>query len=120
MVLRGGAGALASFISFCDGVPALAILAVTILLELAATTFMKLAVNRPAYLIGVYAGYGLCFSLFPLALKRLPLSVAYATWSGVGTAASIAIGAIFFGEKITMMKFLWISLIVTGVVGLNY
>ena len=94
--------------------------AVTILLELAATTFMKLAVNRPAYLIGVYAGYGLCFSLFPLALKRLPLSIAYATWSGVGTAASVAIGALFFGEKITFIKLLWISLIVAGVVGLNF
>ena len=123
MQLRGGAAQLLTrFVAYADGVPALFILAVTILLEVLATTFMKLAANRgkPIYLVGVYAAYGLCFSLFPLALKRLPLSVAYATWSGVGTAASIAIGAIFFGEKITMMKFLWISLIVTGVVGLNY
>ena len=63
--------------------------------------------------------YGLCFSIFPLALRRLPLSVAYATWSGAGTAASVLIGALAFSEKITVMKLLWIALIILGVVGLN-
>ena len=63
--------------------------------------------------------YGLCFSIFPLALRRLPLSVAYATWSGVGTAASVLIGALAFSEKITLLKLLWIALIVVGVIGLN-
>ena len=70
--------------------------------------------------IGVFAGYAACFTLFPIALKTLPLSIAYATWSGVGTAASVLIGAALFSEKLTAVKAVWIGLIVAGVVGLNF
>ena len=81
---------------------------------------MKLAANRsPLWYVGVFAGYALCFSIFPLALRRLALSTAYATWSGAGTAASVVIGAAFFGERITALKLLYLAMIVAGVVGLN-
>jgi quaternary ammonium compound-resistance protein SugE len=54
-----------------------------------------------------------------MALRTLPLSLAYATWSGVGTAASVVLGALLFSEKISAVKLLWIAMIVAGVVGLN-
>ena len=80
--------------SVLGNAPAPLILAITIALEVVATTCMKFAANGPkAWYIGVGLGYTLCFSLFPLALRTMPLSVAYATWSGVGTAASCFIGA---------------------------
>ena len=59
------------------------------------------------------------FSLFPLALRSLALSVAYATWSGVGTAATALIGVLLFSEKLTPLKLFWMALIIAGVVGLN-
>ena len=103
-----------------ESVPAFIILGVTIALEVMATTCMKLASTRsPSWYVGVFGCYALCFSIFPLALRRLPLSTAYATWSGVGTAASVVLGAAFFGERITRLKCLWIACIVAGVVGLN-
>ena len=116
--LRGG---VASVVAAANGLPALVILGVTILLEVIATTCMKLAASRsPVWFWGVYPAYGLCFTIFPLALRRLPLSIAYATWSGVGTAASVVIGAVFFGESVTRLKLLWIAMICAGVVGLNF
>ena len=119
--LRGGAATLVgSIIATAESVPALVILAISIGLEVVATTCMKLAAtSSPKWFIGVYGGYVLCFSIFPLALKRLPLSIAYATWSGVGTLASVIIGATAFGETITKAKLLWIAFIILGVVGLN-
>ena len=69
--------------------------------------------------MGVYVGYICCFSLFPLALRSLALSVAYATWSGAGTAATALIGVLLFSEKLTPLKLFWMALIIAGVVGLN-
>ena len=101
--------------------PATTVLGITIFLELIATTCMKLAGTRSQlWYIGVFGGYAACFTLFPIALKTLPLGIAYATWSGVGTAASVLIGAALFSEKLTAIKAVSIGLIVAGVVGLNF
>ena len=51
------------------------------------------------------------------AMKKIEISVAYAMWSGVGTAL---IGILYFKEAATMLKFASISLIVTSVVGLKF
>ena len=120
MMLRGGGSLLAAIIAAAEAVPAGVILAVTIFLEVFATVCMKMASSGSAWwYAGVGAGYTMCFSLFPLALKRMPLSIAYATWSGAGTAASVLIGRALFGEQLTWMKVVWIALIIAGVVGLN-
>ena len=123
LMLRGGFSIghfLTAVSNAADALPALFILSISIMLEVLATTCMKLASTKsPAWFSGVFVGYFLCFSIFPLALRRLPLSIAYATWSGVGTAASVVIGAAYFGEKITLLKLLWIACIVAGVAGLN-
>tara|TARA_A100000164_G_C21193598_1_gene446137 strand:- start:36 stop:200 length:165 start_codon:yes stop_codon:yes gene_type:complete len=50
-------------------------------------------------------------------MKKIEISVAYAVWSGVGTAL---IGILYFKEAATMLKFASISLIVTSVVGLKF
>jgi Small Multidrug Resistance (SMR) protein len=39
-----------------------------------------------------------------LALRRLELSIAYAIWSGVGTALTAMIGIIYFREPLTAIK----------------
>ena len=90
------------------------------MLVLIATTCMKLAATGPRlYYVGVVLGYVICFTLFPIALRSIPLSIAYTVWSGAGTAASVAIGALLFAEKLTLAKLFWIGVIVTGVIGLN-
>eukprot|EP00966_Prymnesium_polylepis_P312480 7220813-Prymnesium_polylepis.1 len=61
---------------------AAALLAVTIALEVFATTSMKLAERSALWYIGVFGGYTACFSIFPLVLRSIPLGVAYAIWSG--------------------------------------
>ena len=47
------------------------------------------------------------------------VSIAYALWSALGTAAIVAIGAAFLHEPITLVKVAGISLIIAGVVTLN-
>ena len=63
--------------------------------------------------------YGFSFAVFSLALKRIDLSVGYAIWSGLGTAAITAIGMLVFREPLTALKLASLTLIIAGVVGLN-
>mmetsp|Transcript_25488 Transcript_25488/g.101568 ORF Transcript_25488/g.101568 Transcript_25488/m.101568 type:complete len:119 (+) Transcript_25488:1354-1710(+) len=108
-------------IPYAGGAPSGGVLlALTICLEVLGTTCMKLTATSNLYYIGVALGYGLCFSVFPMVLRQMPLGVAYAIWSGAGTVATAAVSATFFGESMTLPKILSIGCIVVGVVGLNY
>ena len=96
-------------------------LALAIVLEVAGTTSMKLSEGFtrlvPTVLLVVF--YALSFSLMTLALKRIDVGVAYAIWSGVGTALIAGIGIIWFREPATVVKLVSLGLIIAGVVGLN-
>jgi len=96
-------------------------LALAILLEVSGTTCMKLSEGFtkvvPSILLFVF--YTLSFGMLTLVLKRLDVSIAYAVWSGVGTALIAAIGVLWFKEPATALKLISIGLIIIGVVGLN-
>ena len=90
--------------------------------EVTATSALKLSdgLTRIAPTIVVAIGYILSFVLLSQALKlRLQVSVAYAIWSGVGTAVIAVIGMFVFHEPLTVLKVIGIALIIGGVVTLN-
>jgi small multidrug resistance pump len=95
-------------------------LASAIALEVAGTTAMKLSASFtklvPSVLLFVF--YAASFVVLTLALKKIDVSVAYAVWSGVGTALIAAIGILYFREPATALKFISILFIIVGVVGL--
>ena len=71
----------------------------------------------PAVLMGAF--YAACFCFFTLALKRVDVSVAYAIWSGLGTALIAAIGILWFREPVTLLRAFGLLAIIGGVVALN-
>ena len=89
--------------------------------EVVATAFMKSTegFTRLWPTVAVLAGYAISFVLLSQAVKGVQVSVAYALWSALGTAAIVGIGAAFLGEPITVVKVAGISLIIAGVVTLN-
>jgi small multidrug resistance pump len=92
-----------------------------ILFEVAGTTSMKLSQGfsrlLPSILIFVF--YAGSFAVLTLALRKIDVSVAYAVWSGVGTALIALIGMLVFQEVFTWTRAVSLLLIITGVVGLN-
>ena len=54
-----------------------------------------------------------------LALKDLPVSVAYPIWTAVGTLGTVALGFVFLGESLTPLKVVSALAIVAGVAGLK-
>lgn len=65
------------------------------------------------------AAYAVSFVFLAQAVKDVPVGVAYALWSGLGTVAIVAIGAVFLGEPIGPAKAIGVGLVVSGVVVLN-
>src|SRR5207245_9624672 len=83
-----------------------------------AEALRRLHMDRPLG-AAVVVCYVASFALPSLALRGIELSIAYAVWSGVGTAAVAAIGIVWFGESAGAWKLLCLALIVLGVAGLH-
>lgn len=96
-------------------------LTAAILFEIVGTVSMKLSHGFtkaiPSVLMIIF--YLLAFTCLNFTLKTIPVSVAYAIWSGVGTAAIAVIGYVAFKETLTVMKVTAIILIIVGVALLN-
>ena len=73
----------------------------------------------PGWSVAVVLGYAASIWLLTLVVERMPVSVAYAVWAGVGTAGIAVVGYLFLGESLDWVKVLAISLIIVGVVVLN-
>jgi small multidrug resistance pump len=65
------------------------------------------------------ATYAVSLTILSFSLKVIPVGVAYAIWSGVGTATIVLMGVVIFKEPITAVKVVCIAMIVVGAVGLN-
>ena len=96
-------------------------LALAILAEVIATSALK-AANGFSQLVPslvVIVGYGTAFYCLGLALRSVPLGIAYAIWSGAGTALIALIGIVLYKQKLDPAAMLGIGLIVAGVLVLN-
>jgi small multidrug resistance pump len=96
-------------------------LILAIVFEVAGTTCMKLSAGfsrlLPAVLLGVF--YAASFYFLTLALKKVDVSIAYAIWSGVGTALIVSIGVLWFHEPITLLKTFGLLAVIGGVTALS-
>jgi len=69
--------------------------------------------------LAVMGGYALSIWLLALVVRQMSVSVAYAVWSGLGTASIALVGALVLGERLDAVKLFALLLIVVGVVVLN-
>ena len=96
-------------------------LSISIVAEIIGTMFLKLSegftVLGPSIIVAI--GYGLSFFFLGKTLAYLPLSLAYAIWSGVGTAVTAVLGVLLFDDPLNIGMVYGIPLIIGGVVLLN-
>ncbi len=92
-----------------------------IIFEVSGTTSMKLSqgFSRTLPSVMIFVLYAVSFCFLTLALKKIEVSIAYAIWSGIGTALIGAIGILWFRESLTLMKMISLALIIAGVIGLH-
>jgi len=92
-----------------------------IALELCGTLCMKLSEGFSRILpsVGMILFYVSSLGMLTLALKQIPMNVAYAIWSGLGTLMVVLIGMVFFHETASLPKLASILLIILGVIGVR-
>ncbi len=97
------------------------LLVLAIIFEVAGTTSMKLSegFQRLIPSVALFLCYAISFVAITIALREIEVSIAYAIWSGVGTALISLIGICYFRESLTMLKVLSIVFIILGVIGLH-
>jgi len=64
-------------------------------------------------------GMILSFYFLSLSLKSIPISTAYAVWTGIGAFGTAMIGMFVLGEPSSVIKVICVLLIVAGVLGLK-
>ena len=96
-------------------------LILAIAFEVAGTTCMKLSEGLTHLLpsIFIFVFYGLCFLVFPQALKKIEVGVAYAVWAGLGAVFVATIGVVAMHESISYLQLAAIATIIVGVIGLK-
>ncbi|PZO42764.1 MAG: quaternary ammonium compound-resistance protein SugE [Pseudanabaena frigida] len=60
------------------------------------------------------------FVLLAQALKTLPVGTGYAVWTAIGVVGTAIVGSVFLGEPRDLTRFICISLIVLGIIGLRF
>ncbi len=93
------------------------ILAAAIVSEVIATTALKASDGFTRLVPGAVTaiGYMISFYLLSLALKAIPVGVAYAIWSGVGIVLIACIGWALFDQKLDLAALIGMGLIISGV-----
>ena len=92
-----------------------------IVLELIGTTLLKYTKGFTIILptITCLLCYGFCYFFFSKCLNQINLSVAYASWCGIGIVVSTLFSVYILKESITIYGIIGILLVLIGVILLN-
>lgn len=97
-------------------------LGLAIIFEVVGSSFMKASEGFTKWLpsIVVIVAYLICFYFLSLALKTIPLGVAYAIWAGLGIVLTAMVSVFIFKQKLDSPAIIGILFIVIGVVIMNF
>ncbi|MFR0689235.1 SMR family transporter [Enterobacterales bacterium AE_CKDN230030158-1A_HGKHYDSX7] len=68
-----------------------------------------------AGLLVMYLMIGLSYYFLSLAVKRVPVGVAYALWEGIGIVLITLVSAIWLGEHLGVEKALGLAVMIAGI-----
>lgn len=70
-------------------------------------------------LVLLAAGFGSSFLLLSYAMESIAMGTAYAIWTGIGASGGAIIGILLYGESKDWKRILFITIIITSVIGLK-
>lgn len=60
--------------------------------------------RKGLFLLATILLFTCSLSSLSFSMREIPLSVAYAIWTGIGTIGAVAVGVFINGDKITIIK----------------
>lgn len=70
-------------------------------------------------LILVIVSMGLSIIFLGLATKTIPMSIAYAVWTGIGIVGVFAYGLLILKDPISTNSIIFVGMILIGIIGLK-
>jgi paired small multidrug resistance pump len=64
-------------------------------------------------------GFGASFQFLALAMLHLPMSTAYAVWTGIGASGGAIIGMLLYGEPRNARRLFFIAMVLGAAIGLK-
>lgn len=97
------------------------LLVVAGLFEMIGITFLNAYVNSGKFrsLIGLVGFFSMSFLALSIAMLELPMSTAYAVWTGIGAVGGALVGMIFYKESKDIKRVICILVILGSTVGLK-
>lgn len=89
--------------------------------EILATSTLKATdgFTRPLPTVVTLFCYAIAFYCLSVALRTIPMGIAYAIWSGIGIVAISAIGFVAYRQKLDVAALVGIGLILAGTLVIN-
>ncbi len=75
--------------------------------------------SKPLASIATLSALVISFVLLGIALRTLPLGVAYGIWVGIGAVGTAVMSIVLFDETLSLFKLASLALIVIGIAGLK-
>lgn len=69
--------------------------------------------------VGVLSLYGVAFYFLTIALRVIPVGIAYALWSGLGIVLVAGVNYLLFRHTLDLPAILGLGLIIAGIVVIN-
>ncbi|WP_101842679.1 multidrug efflux SMR transporter [Halobacillus sp. Marseille-P3879] len=64
-------------------------------------------------------GFGASFIFLAQAMKTLPMSTAYAVWTGIGASGGAILGMFLYGEPKDLKRIVFIAMVLGAAIGLK-
>ncbi|MED3965990.1 DMT family transporter [Niallia taxi] len=77
--------------------------------------FTKIEVLIPTLILLAFSFY-----FFSKSLKLLPISTAYAVFTGLGSFGTAIVGMVFLGDSVSPLKLLFVITLVCCIIGLKF
>ena len=76
--------------------------------------------RKVTFLLATIVLFAIALSSLSISMREIPLSVAYAIFTGVGTIGAVAVGVFINGDKIRLLKGASIFLIIFSAIMLSW
>lgn len=76
-----------------------------------------LKITLPLVLVIIAMSFSMIF--LGLATKTIPMSIAYAIWTGIGIVGVFIYGLLIFKDPISTNSIIFVGMILTGIIGLK-
>ncbi|WP_180130513.1 multidrug efflux SMR transporter [Acinetobacter sp. YH12072] len=96
-------------------------LSVAIIAEVIATSALK-ASNGFSVLwpsITTFVGYAIAIFFLSMAMKTIPMGIAYAIWSGAGIILISTVGLLVFKQLLDIPALIGLSFMIVGIIFIN-